>query len=790
MTSSVTSVSPVRELAAKQRPDLPLRIALVGCGAISEQMHLPVLAGHEQLTLAALVDRDASRARRLADGYGVAETLTDASQLDPARVDAAIIATPPFHHAPCAIDLLQRGIHVLVEKPMALNLAEAEAMVDKAESAGCVLSVGFFRRLLPSIRLAKSLLDSNWLGRPLNFEVEGGGMYNWAAATLANMRKDWAGGGVLIDFGSHMLDLLLYLFDDPVELLEYRDNSLGGIESDCSLLLGVRHQGRAVRGAVQLARTRKLGCGIRVACERGTLDFEVNQRFRVKVTPTELKLPDLATGTERGFRLEAGWNGEQEELSWYDTFRSEIDDFAEAILGGNPPQLSGRSALRTVRLIDECYRNRQPMAEPWVWAGMETCSASETDSANSAPSHPAANPAVRTSETPRHSRGRVLITGATGFIGARAAEILHLREGWDVRALIHSPGNASRLARLPIEMVQGELDSDEEIRRLVEGCDAVIHCAVGKVWGDRRRNFEINVDGTRRLAEAALAAGVRRFIHFSTISVYGDDSRLSGLLDEDIPAAPAKGNDYGESKAASEKVVLEVAGRGLNALVLRPARVFGPYSGIFIVNPLLAISERRFRWLGDPDVPCDMVYVDNVVQAIVRAIKSPDNNVRGQLFNVSDGDKMTWRQFYDYFCRELKLDLAAAPIGDPHGSHNGRRRAGVLGGLKSVIGSPEFRALGRRVLETDPIGAMPRWVLARFPHVERAARKIVQADGSLPVYRRTIAPSGNVVHMGSGGAQAKIDKARSLIEYSPAICRTRAMELTLEWVRHAKVVKA
>lgn len=778
---TVSTENQTRQPLAEEMPAgrLPLRIALVGCGAISEQMHLPVLAGHEKLRLAALVDRDETRARRLAEGYGVGRVLTDAALLDPAEIDAAIVATPPFHHGPCSIDLLKRGIHVLVEKPMALNLAEAEAMVQAGRDSGRVLSVGFFRRLCPSIRLLKSILDSRWLGRPLGFEVEGGGMYNWQAATLANMRKDWAGGGVLIDFGSHMLDLLLYLFDDPVELLEYRDNSLGGIESDCSLRLRLQRAGEPVEGTVLLARTRKLGSGIRVVCERGVLDYQVNERFRIKVLPSELHLADPATGDARGFWLDAAWKDEDENFEWYGTFRAEIDDWIEAISAGSEPRLSGRSALRTVRLIDECYRRPSEMDEPWVREGLQPPEASP---AGSLPGSGLRS--VHTTSSP----GRVLITGATGFIGARIAEILHLRDGWNVRALVHNPGNASRLARLPIEMVQGELDGDDQVRRLVDGCEAVIHCAVGKEWGNRRRNFEINVDGTQRLAKAALAAGVRRFVHFSTIAVYGDDGCLAGVLEECAPAAPAKDSDYGQSKAASELALLSVAQLGLNAAIFRPARVFGPFSGIFVNNPLAAMVERRFHWLGDPNVPCDMVYVDNVVHAVVRALESPDENVRGQIFNIGDGDTSTWRQFYDHFARALGFDLASVDIDKPANGREHSDKTGLWGGLRTVVGSREFRALGRRVLDTDPIGILPRWALNRFPAIERTARKIVRADGSLPVYRQEPPRSSDIVHMGSGGAVASIDKARRLLGYAPVVPRERALALTLDWVRHARIV--
>src|SRR5205085_11949355 len=136
------------------------------------------------------------------------------------------------------------------------------------------------------------------------------------------------------------------------------------------------------------------------------------------------------------------------------------------------------------------YGRRQPQAEPGVWAATGR---SDPAAADARPVAPVA-PTLREAGV-----SRVLVTGASGFIGSRVAEILRLREGCDVRAVVHNPGNASRLARLDVEMVQASLESEADTRRLVEGCDAVVHCAIGTAWGDRRKIFDVTVGGTRRL---------------------------------------------------------------------------------------------------------------------------------------------------------------------------------------------------------------------------------------------------------------------------------------------------
>jgi len=769
--------------SAHPRAGERLRVALIGCGAISQQLHLPILGGHEGIQLAALVDRDLERARILAKGYKVGEVYATAEELSAERIDAVVIATPPFHHAPCSMEMMRRGIHVLVEKPMAIKYDDAVAMARTAQEHGVILAVGFFRRLLPSMRLLKSLVNSNWLGRPVGFEAEGGGFYTWAAATLGNMRKESAGGGALIDFGSHLLDLLNYLFPGDGEVLAYHDNARGGIEADCELRLRLYDGQRPIDGTVHVARTRKLGNLVRVICENGTLEFQVTERYRIAVRPNHLKLTDGVSGEARDYFLQAGWSNEKES-SWYETVRTEIDDWIQAIRTGCQPQLSGESALPMMKVMEECYLQRQPVAEPWVEEGLSALHASAAHGADGV----SANGKAR----------RVLVTGATGFIGSRVAEMLALGKGWDVRALVHNPGSAARLARLPVEMVQGELTSKDDAARLVKDCDAVVHCAIGTEWGNRRKIFDVTVGGTRTLGEAALGAGVKRFIHISTMSVHGNDSAITGMLDDTSPVRPAKGSEYGESKASAEEAIQRLVAKGLSATIFRPARVYGPFSRIFITRPIEGLAEGRFRLVGNPDVPANMLYVDNLVHAMILALQAPDSAVKGEAFILCDSEEMTWREFYEFFASGL--GLPSPPCAGPKESSksNGSRLRALafwrwpgvwLRGLKEIVTASEFRDFGKKIIQTHPVGTAPRWLLTHVPGMEHLARRLVGADGSLPLYRRPSEPENpDIVVMGSAGVRINSDKARRLLKYTPLVARERALELTLEWIKYARLV--
>ena len=756
-----------------------VRVALIGCGKIARDLHLPILTGHEEIQLVALVDRDTKRCAELAAAYKVPRVMANAADLRPEDIDAAIIATPPFHHASCAIQLMQRGIHVFVEKPMATCYADAAAMVRTAEEHEVALGVGFFRRLMPSTRLLKSMVACEWLGRPARFEAEAGGFYNWPAATLGNMRKEWAGGGVLMDFGSHFLDLLHFVFDGPGQVLDYRDNARGGIEADCRLALRLFHKAHKVDGVLEVARTRNLGNFVRIHCERGTLEYQPGECYRIRVHPEDQELFDPKSGQARGYCLQASWENER-ETSWLGIARAQFDDWLAAIHAGGQPELSGQSALSSVQVIEECYQRSKKLDEPWVEEGLTPAPGSALP--NGAAVH--ANGKAR----------RVLLTGATGFIGSRVAEMLALRDGWQVRALVHNPGSAARLARLPVDMVHMDLGWPQDLAKVVEGCDAIVHCAVGTAWGDRNEIFKVTVEGTRKLLEAARTAKVKRFVHLSTIGVHNLD--MSGLLDETASIAPPTGNVYGESKAEAERLVLNAAKLGLASVVLRPACVYGPFGHSFTICPIQALAESRFRWIQSADAPSNTVYIDNLIEAIVKVLEVPVEKIRGEVFTISDPEQMSWREFYSYFAKALGFSLPSVNHVDPPRKtmkeSSIRTKFGWplswFRGCKDVMTSSEFRALGKRVLNTDPLGALPRWLLQRSPGLQGWLRRRLGASG-LPLYRPPEPGRKNWAEYGSAGFIVSSAKAQQVLGWQPLVNRNRAMDLTLEWVQNAHLTK-
>src|SRR5439155_22566294 len=125
--------------ARAMRP-VPLRLAVVGCGAVTERYHLPAIAASSDVAVAAFVDPVVGRARSFASRWSGGRALSDYREVAD-LADLAIVAAPNHWHEPIAVDLLRRGIHVLVEKPMARTRAECDRMIDAAAEGGAVLAV-------------------------------------------------------------------------------------------------------------------------------------------------------------------------------------------------------------------------------------------------------------------------------------------------------------------------------------------------------------------------------------------------------------------------------------------------------------------------------------------------------------------------------------------------------------------------------------------------------------------------------------------------------------------------
>jgi predicted dehydrogenase len=322
---------------------------------MTQDVHLRALSECAEFRLAGLVDARIDFVRELGQQFEVDWTASDhADALG--RVDAVLLALPNHLHAPVAVDFLEAGVHTLVEKPMALTVADCDRMIAAAEQSGAVLAVALNRRLFHSNRLVRTLVETGAFGRARAFRVSGEGLYPWPMRSAYRYDPAFAGGGILADTGIHVLDLLCWWFGECTSV-DYFDDSEGGVEAECHIQLVFAD---GVSGDVVLSRVRDVPSEFGFEFEDGKLTFH-----------------NAGSEPSPGCRLVVGdreWEpiGEHGAVGPPTTrreiFRRQFADFAVAIQTGCEPSVSGREGRRSVELMERCYGARRRLEHPWEQA--------------------------------------------------------------------------------------------------------------------------------------------------------------------------------------------------------------------------------------------------------------------------------------------------------------------------------------------------------------------------------------------------------------------------------------
>lgn len=724
-----------------------LRIAIIGCGAVAERKHLPAISRSTKMTVNILVDPNEERAAMLSARYNIENISTGIDGIEK-HADMAIVAVPHHIHTEIAVSLIEKGLHVFIEKPLAVNTPEAKRIIDAATANGKKVCVGLIRRYYPSFLLVQKLLSSGWLGEIQTFDFREGSIYNWPAASDAPFTKE-TNGGVLYDTGAHTLDMLLTWLGNYKEI-EYSDDCRGGVEANSLINITLDN---GICGTVELSRSRNLRNSCILKGTKG--EIEVGVEFN---SPVVLRMNGSELHGTPG-------NGGLNHPTIHDLGRMQIEDFVDAINFKKEVAVSPESTLETIRLFQSCRANQKKMHLPWEKFE------SEVDFA-------------------QFNKSNILILGGTGFIGGRLIEALIQNSAANIRVLVRNYSKMSNLSRYLVDIVFGDIRDRNILSKALKGCDYVFNCTYGKNSTYERK--KVNIASVKHIVEEAAKNNVSKVIHISTVSVYGNIP--SGVISEETVSRVTRKEKYGYTKMKGEEVALKLSRKmELPLTVIQPTAVYGPGAPSYIIDPIKTLKSNRIPLIDNGNGLCNAVYIDDLVNALLLAALSPSASFEKLL--ISGKEPVAWKDYYGALENMLgfksTIIMSSQELTD-YREHMCKKQS-TLSQIKKII-EDEYKNKPRLielpfVLKLDSIA---RSVIPRKVFLGIKTRILGNGNEQEKNFPRKGKPitlySKYQEDFFRSKARVSIGKASRLIGYKPKYDFQEGMKKTSLWVKWANLI--
>ncbi len=348
------------------------------------------------------------------------------------------------------------------------------------------------------------------------------------------------------------------------------------------------------------------------------------------------------------------------------------------------------------------------------------------------------------------SQVKILVAGASGFIGTRLIEKLAGKSKFMITALVRDRVKAHQLRARGIHVFVADMSNRKDIGRAVQGHHTVINLA-----HDFKRSQSINLRNFSHLSEACIEHGVRHFVQVSSIVVY-DDWPVGELSEESSFGQP--GTEYKNTKVAIENALQSSSEKNLlHSTILQPTIVYGPYSWLWTDCVVEKLLSGTVVLPAKAEGICNAVYVDDVVDALILAAMRPSQSC--EKFIISGPNPPTWQEFYESHNHFLGMDsiqyIDVATLMDKH--------TGVAGKMKSVLANPLQLTNWKPVRHLLNIlekllgkkGIEDLKSLIKGPRKSRGSIIYFPGADELKLYRAT--------------GVCRFDKARKVLAYAPKI---------------------
>lgn len=612
------------------------RVGLLGAGYIAD-WHCKALRSVPGAKVVAVCDQSSERATALARKCGAERTHTSLEEMLAAGpLDAVHVLLPPTAHIDAARTLLDRGVAAYIEKPFGVRADECRELAERVEINGGKIAIGHNFLFTPSYEQLKSDLATGRLGRIEHVTVI------WAKE-FGPLRGGPFGAWVFRHPANIMLEVGPHLAAHIIDLAGVPDRVQTELLDPVLLLNGAKFYRRwlirTYHGRACVDVQASFGPGftdhrveVRGSAGTATVDFEAGTYVLRRRT-------HLPTDFDRYARTR------HEARTSVKQARGTLARYAFSKVGlARDGNLFGASIARAIRRF---YSNLPNVSDSRLTAKfgasvVQTCH----DIVRAAGLDPAETPLAPTSKPVAlvHAPSpEVLVLGGTGFIG-RALVRRMVAAGRRVRLLARDPNSVPDALRAAgVEVCRGDLSRPGDLASALEGVPAVVHLArsQSRTWSEYLRD---DIGVTRAVAEACLAAGVRRLVYTGTT-----DSYYSGrdeVITEATPLDPKihRRNLYAQAKAEAERELLALhRERGMPVVIARPAIVIGPGGDPHHWGIGSWASPDTCRLWGDGTNPVPLVLADDVAAALIRCVDVA--GIEGEVFNLAADASVTPREY-------------------------------------------------------------------------------------------------------------------------------------------------
>jgi len=635
--------------------------------------------------------------------------------------DHAIITLPNHLHEEAIALCLAENISVLCEKPLVLTAAACDRISDLEAKADEYIYTGMVRRYMPSyLALSKSL---NLLGEIYEVRIEDGNPFTWVADSYAFF--DPKNGGVLADMGVHYLDLVYHLFGS-LKPIKYEDDYEGGVEANVSYTF----KGESgIDVSLKLSRTEKLKNTFEVIGTNGRIWMEKDNFESCFFSPEygiihEIKLNDAFNDASLQYVFGACFVEQLLKFSSKDKSLVKVAD-----------------AKAVISLIEWAYENRKTVL-------------------------------AKTSED------TYLITGGTGFIGTALTERLWHKGVQNITVPVRGYKNCAPVARFEIDLPKVNLLNYESVLQTVAGKQFIIHLAYST---DGKNAYNINVEATKNVVKAACEQGAEAVVILSTMNVYGFPN---GIVNENTNGKPA-GRDYGKSKKIMQDWCLEFAKTQTRTriIVLNPTCVYGPNGKTYTTLPLTLANSNRFCWIDNGKGKANIVYIDNLLDAIETSLKVKE--AHGLNFIIND-DTLTWKSFLS----PLLLDKASQIENLDANSlltQNFKEKTNLKKIARYLVANYEFVSL---INQHPVLGGIKKALFKRIPKFRNkldGERDIEwTSNGTENLTNDFSQPFNPPIWLnelfGNTNSEFSSEKAKEILGWKPAVPTKEALKKTQHWL--------